>query len=161
MSGIWILSQVGFYAGVGSRETPEDVCVFMKTIAERLGSRGWVLRSGGARGADTAFAAGAPRKQVFRHSDPLPQAALDSVARFHPAPGRLTAVGWRLHARNAQIVLGANLDDPVRFVLCWTPGGSGSGGTGQALRIARAHGIPVYDFGVAGNEGAVRQALGV
>jgi cell division GTPase FtsZ len=53
----------------------------------------------------------------------------------------------KLHARNAMIVLGKNLDDPVDFIICWTPGGTGSGGTGQALRIARAYGIPVYDLG--------------
>lgn len=133
----------------------------MTLMAAKLGERGWILRSGGARGADTAFAAGATRKEVFRPSGPIPQTALDSVAHYHPAPWRLNACTWRLHARNAQIVLGANLDDPVCFVLCWTPGGSGSGGTGQALRIARAHGIPVYDIGLPGNESAVRQALGV
>jgi hypothetical protein len=36
---------------------------------------------------------------------------------------------------------------PSRFVLCWTPEGSGSGGTGQALRIARHYGVQIIDAG--------------
>jgi hypothetical protein len=135
------------YAGVGSRRTPPAWLGAMDELARRLDAAGWTLRSGGAEGADRAFEAGAKRKQIFTARVPLPQAALDSVARFHPAPHRLAPYARRLHARNAQIVLGANLDDPVAFVLCWTPGGSGSGGTGQAIRIARAYGIPVYDLG--------------
>ena len=50
-------------------------------------------------------------------------------------------------ARNSYQVLGRNLDDPVEFVICWTPGGSGSGGTGQAIRIAKDYQIPVFDLG--------------
>ena len=30
--------------------------------------------------------------------------------------------------------------------MCWTPNAAISGGTGQALRIARAHSIPVYNL---------------
>jgi hypothetical protein len=39
------------------------------------------------------------------------------------------------------------LNDPVSFIVCYTPGGSGQGGTGQALRVARAYNIPVTDLG--------------
>ena len=33
------------------------------------------------------------------------------------------------------------------FVLCWTPYGAAAGGTGQALRIAEHHHIPVFNLG--------------
>lgn len=52
-------------------------------------------------------------------------------------------------ARNTCQVLGLNLDSPVKAVICYTPGGSGSGGTGQAIRIAQAYKIPVIDMGFA------------
>jgi len=45
------------------------------------------------------------------------------------------------------ILLGKDLTVPVGAVICWTPGGSGEGGTGQAIRVAQAHEIPVLDMG--------------
>ena len=53
----------------------------------------------------------------------------------------------KLQARNCYQVLGEHLNDPVKMVICWTPRGSGSGGTGQAIRLARAYKIPVFDLG--------------
>lgn len=47
------------YAGVGSRETPHEILALMTDVAKILGQHGWTLRSGGARGADTAFEDGA------------------------------------------------------------------------------------------------------
>ncbi len=79
-------------------------------------------------------------------------AAYELAATFHPAWSRLPRAVRALHARNAHQVLGADLASPARFVLCWTPDGSLDGrgrrvgGTGQALRIARHHGIPVFNI---------------
>lgn len=44
-----------YYAGVGSRETPQDILNTMYKIGKYLASKGYTLRSGGAIGADTAF----------------------------------------------------------------------------------------------------------
>ena len=46
---------MGYYAGVGSRETPLDVLKTMWKIGNYLATKGYTLRSGGAKGADTAF----------------------------------------------------------------------------------------------------------
>lgn len=54
----------------------------------------------------------------------------------------------KLHARNCYQVLGADLRTPTQFVICWTPRGSGEGGTGQALRIAKAYNIPIFDLAI-------------
>lgn len=48
-----------YYAGIGSRETPANVCTQMTTLARELRERDWVLRSGKAPGADQAFGRGA------------------------------------------------------------------------------------------------------
>ena len=48
------------YAGIGSRATPRDVLETMTAMAAWLARRGWHLHTGGAAGADSAFAAGAP-----------------------------------------------------------------------------------------------------
>jgi hypothetical protein len=160
------------YAGIGSRETPQDILLLMQDLAVYLAGEGYTLRSGGAGGADTAFergcdGAGGP-KQIFlpwngfsgRYATSSfgtdthgvfagvgPQ-ALALAEQFHPAWKRCSRGARTLHARNGYQVLGPRLDDPVEFVLCWTPRGSGSGGTGQALRIARDRGIRVYDLAV-------------
>jgi len=47
-----------FYSGIGSRTTPLEVQALCTRIAAQLEKAGYVLRSGGAEGADKAFAAG-------------------------------------------------------------------------------------------------------
>ena len=154
-----------YYAGVGSRETPLRVCQFMTKIAGWMEEQGWTLRSGGAKGADKAFAAGVlddDHEQIFlphqgwngnrsEFFEPT-QAAWDLAPQFHP--------NWRaclnsryiytphLMARNGHQVLGPDLKTPSKLIICWTEGGRGEGGTGQALRIARHYNIPIHDLGL-------------
>ena len=52
------------YAGIGSRETPNDTCEEMALIANALEKRGFTLRSGFAGGADTAFELGTVRDDL-------------------------------------------------------------------------------------------------
>ena len=59
--------------------------------------------------------------------------------------------------RNSYQVMGKELNDPVLFVLCWTHLGQGSGGTGQAIRIAKHQGIPVLDLGKVSLDDAADQ----
>lgn len=155
------------YAGIGSRETPDRILAGMTAIAMRMADRGLILRSGGADGADTAFAQGAPADNCeiylpwrgFNNNwSPLytiPKPAFDLAKKYHPAGGKLHGPVLKLMARNCQQVLGMNLDNPVKFVLCWTKDGadgttvktsSKTGGTGQAIRIAAANGIPVVNL---------------
>lgn len=141
------------YAGIGSRETPSNICDAMQSWGSWLARTGWVLRSGRARGADQAFELGCDSalmnhpKQIFtadmsvQHPEWFTHAAL-----FHPAWERCSAYAMALHARNSAIMLGDRLDAPVKLVACWTKDGKASGGTGQALRIAARYGIPVFNF---------------
>ena len=167
------------YAGIGSRETPPNVLVHMTGIAKVLARNGWTLRSGGAKGADSAFEAGhriawhtwdyklGPRPEMpmaiyppwarFNgNSSPLyqepSQEADDLAAKHHPNWAACSDVARKLHARNGYQILGGDLKTPCHYVICYTKGGTGAGGTGQALRIARAYEIPVFDFGLCHNE---------
>jgi hypothetical protein len=148
-----------FYAGIGSRKTPPEVLRAMTSIARTLDAAGYILRSGAAEGADSAFEAGADpkRKEIWlpwhgfnMHTSPLlpsPEAFV-LAAEVHPAWTRLSRGARALHARNGCQILGADLRTPVDFVVCWTPEGDGSGGTGQALRLAVRNGIPIFDLGL-------------
>ena len=55
------------YAGIGSRKTPDATLADMTTMSAWLAKTGWHLSSGGAHGADTAFAKGSPadRRSIF------------------------------------------------------------------------------------------------
>ena len=48
-----------YYAGIGSRDTPEHILNIMHHIGAYLATQGWVLRSGAAKRADTSFEEGA------------------------------------------------------------------------------------------------------
>lgn len=151
---------VRVYAGGGSRRTPPEVLALMERVALRLAELGFLLRTGGAEGADEAFLRGCLRgggeAEVYlpwpgfrRHKGtlqrPLPE-AFELAAQRHPAWERLSPSVQALMARNVHVLLGPNLDTPARFFVCWTPGGETVGGTGHALRVALAHGIPVANL---------------
>lgn len=148
-----------FYTGVGSRETPLSVQVSMTRLAMQLRDLGYVLRSGGANGADSAFERGAgtdkliylPWVKFNGHDSPYHEVtaqAMAIAATHHPAWSRLNEYARRLHGRNTYQVLGLGLNVKSDFLVCWTPQGKGGGGTGQAIRLAQAYGIPVYDLAV-------------
>lgn len=175
-----------YYAGIGSRRTPPDILKIMQRLAAKLEADGWILRSGGAKGADSAFEAGVKdpaHKEIYlpwngflgRQHNPsrgvFAGPRLESwdeamkTLRFHPAPERLQGINPAngraydnrgLMARNAYQVLGPDLAAHSRMVVAWTPGGLGSGGTGQAIRIADHYNIPVRDLG---NHGILYRTL--
>lgn len=149
------------YTGIGSRSTPPEVCAGMTQIAQQLSKLGWVLRSGYASGADQAFGRGARFREIFLpwphfngamdgqygHSVLEPTKLIEQIAReHHPNWPACSSAARLLHMRNVLQVLGPDCRTPTDMVICWTPKGSGSGGTGQAIRIARAHNIPVFDL---------------
>jgi hypothetical protein len=166
------------YAGIGSRQTPEPVLAQMRAIAARLATLGYVLRSGAADGADTAFEQGARaaggRVEVylpwsrFAQRDPAEPGLIDASSlpcaseaaqiaqAHHPAWEKMRRGAQALHARNAHQILGADLASPVRFVVCWAPDPQVEedrvvnvrGGTGLAVRLAHARGIPVFHLGL-------------
>jgi hypothetical protein len=165
---------VRFYAGIGARKTPPDVLDLMTRIARRLCGLDFILRSGGAAGADSAFAAGAGVCSYIYLADtytspahpdrPYDKRTLDRgrtlFRRHHPAPNRCGTHAQRLLIRNASILLGAGPEpDPVDFVVCWTPGAEVVGGTGHALRIATEYQIPVFNLADPGALAALGDRL--
>lgn len=154
-----------YYAGIGSRETPPEVLTLITKIANKLDKKGYILNSGGADGADTAFERGSNKKQIFLPSDKFngrkhdgtryfnyqkleyKDLAEETVSVYHPAAHKLTDYAYKLMARNTFQVLGKNLQQPVEFVICWTYEGKEIGGTSQAIRIAKSVQIPILNLG--------------
>lgn len=167
------------YAGIGSRSTPEWVCRRMTRIAARLRDYGYILRSGGAAGADESFERGAGlQKEIF-----LPWPGFRESVSLNREPsadamriGELLHPNWRglksgarlLMARNSHQILGEDLRSPVDFVVCWTPDGCEgeasrtvrTGGTGQAIALADRWGIPVFNLARPDALDRLREHLG-
>lgn len=150
-----------YYAGIGSRETSKEILEHFEYIAGVLANKGFTLRSGGAKGADSAFENGCDKakglKEIFlpwrgfensiSQLYNISEEAMKIAATYHPYWYNLSQGAQKLQARNSYQVLGYNLNTYSDFIICWTKGGKGSGGTGQAIRIAKAYNVPVFDFG--------------
>ena len=157
-----------FFAGIGSRNTPPEILKMMEEISIMLDKRGFTLRSGGAVGADAAFARGTKKAQIWipwegfgcdldsshdiKVIDENDEDAFQSVDNYHPNGKKLKKYVRFLMARNFRQIIGLN-EPNSKFVICWTPDGSEdgrgkkSGGTGQALEIAKDFEIPIYNLG--------------
>ena len=166
------------YAGIGSRETPEEVSKnVIIPFAEYLAKKDWILRSGGAEGADSAFEEGCDlakgKKEIFlpwpgfngnkSTFSQIPLAAFKTAAFVWQKRGRqwesTKPAVQKFMARNAMQILGINMIVPVDFVVCWTPGGKLTGGTAQALKHASILGIPIFNIGKFATTGGMREAL--
>lgn len=156
------------YSGIGSRETPNKILILMREFGYQMAIRNLILRSGAAKGADTAFELGAmdglgkmeiflAKKLMFNHPSQLydiPQAAFDIAREIHPVFNSLKYCQQRLMARNVQQICGAKLNDKSKFVICWTKDwceshktySRSTGGTGLAIALASLLDIPVFNI---------------
>jgi hypothetical protein len=157
-------NKLKIYTGIGSRNTPEDIGDIMKKLASKLEQEGWKLRSGGAGGADSFFEAGVTcinNKQIYipwksfgglTHSIVVPgdykTKAEQIASEIHPAWNKCSRGAKALHTRNVCQVLGADLQTPSKFLVCWaeSSGDSIKGGTRTAWEIAKMHNIPCFNL---------------
>ena len=149
-----------YYTGIGSRNIPDTYFNLIVVIAEYMAKQGYILRSGGADGSDTAFEIGCDRangkKEIY-----LPWKnfngnksnlffdndieAINIAKKYHPAYNGLSQGAKKLITRNGYQVLGKDLKTPSKYIICYT---DGTGGTSQALRIAEdiKINIPIFNL---------------
>jgi len=143
-----------YYTGVGSRSAPRDILDLMTNIASRLSQAGLTLRSGGAAGADKAFERGAAGVADIYRANHATWEAMEIAKKYHPRWQACSSYARKLHARNVFQVLGREMNEPSEFMICWTPYGCIShtdrsrftGGTGTAISIAEAYGVPIFNL---------------
>ena len=148
-----------YYTGVGSRKTPVYFLKLITMIAERLRKQNYILRSGGALGADVAFESGAGKQKEIWYAKDTTKEAMEIAAYYHPAWEHCSDYAKALHGRNTFQVLGFNLKTPSLCLICWTPDGAikhgertrKTGGTGTAISIASDWGIPVFNLARKGD----------
>lgn len=154
-----------FYSGIGSRKLPKTKYRECFRLAKHLEEREYTLRSGNATGTDQAFAYGVRENaqiwlptedfnkdfKIMRKNhkylviDNSDTEAFDSVYSYHPNVKALNHMSFRMMARNYRQVVGRDEPDS-QFVICWTEGGAEVGGTAQAMRIAKARHIPIFNL---------------
>jgi hypothetical protein len=139
----------------------------MTQISHVLQSRGFILRSGGADGADKAFEVGAGDDKEIYLAFHATSEAMAIAKQFHGAWNRCSEYARKLHGRNAFQVLGRDLSTPSQFLICWTPDGCEchayrsikTGGTGTAISIADHYNVPVFNLANAESLAIVKETL--
>ena len=79
--------------------------------------------------------------------------AMKIAEEFHPKWHMVGQAGRKMMARNTyQVLSTASISSKSSLLVCWTPDGAidqttiKTGGTGQAIRVARAYGVKVWNL---------------
>lgn len=159
------MKNVKYYAGIGSRETPYHILKIMSRLSILLEDYDYILRSGGATGADYAFEKNVSSKNIYlpdrefngktednnqyiyidQSNQPDFDNAYDSL-KLHPIGFKLSQNAKKYMIRNYFQICGHNNLPNSEFVICWTPNASYSGGTAQAMRLANKLNIPIFNL---------------
>lgn len=148
---------------IGSRRIDPNQFNYIVAVAKAFAKRGWVIKTGCADGADYASMVGCrevdptlltlylpwarynesyqrdtDHKLIYDERDQQFLFWKESVAKYHPAPQRLSRGAFALMARNYGIVSGADV------VVAMPMSITDVGGTGQGMRIAKDLDIPLY-----------------
>ena len=170
-----------YYTGVGSRLTPRQILNQMFAIGSLLAEKNYILRSGGADGADTSFEKGCISKQGKKEiyvpwnnfnnrknkndivltniKDTLQWKAADLAEAVHPRWKELAPKVKRLHTRNIFQVLGEDLNSKSDFLICWTPNGMIVGGTGTAIKVAQRFNIEIFNLAIPFQQMELRSVI--
>lgn len=155
-----------YWSGIGSRQTPPEICNLMTKIAFKLEQNNYILRSGKAIGADLAFEKGI---QNFKNK------CIYTVENFDFSPENYemckseilsildSNIDFENYSKSAQILILRDVNQVLgsrktclkksKFVICWTKHvnyyakpPNACGGTRFAVRIALKHGVPVFNL---------------
>lgn len=153
------------YAGSGNRDTPPEIQKEMTEIAIDLDQKGYTLRTNGGDIPGGAYElSGTTRTEFYlpwkkfnektsKYSKPSNE-AFDLARKFHNSFDQLNDTVKALVATHCHVILGENLRDPVRMVICWTPDGAESskectfrtGISNISIKIASSLQIPVFNL---------------
>lgn len=178
---------VKYYTGVGSRKTPPEILALMQEIGRKMADRGYIGRSGGADGADSAFQEGAKLSGQSLFDVYLPwgksghdkniiminpqkfsnyQQAVQLASQVHPAWDRCSDAAKKLHSRNVYQILGNDLNTPSKVCILYAEPTGGldtrvKGGTNTALQLALQNNVPTYNLYYKLSRDSICKKLGI
>lgn len=146
---------------IGSREAPESELVKIGQIAEFFAKKGWVLRTGGAIGCDSAGLAGFRKVAGSKIELYLPwqgyedhyggilwsQENWNEAAKLHLHWDTMKLNSKIFHSRNVAIALGVDNEQPADVVVCWTLNGEAVGGSAMVISVAKQRKIKLFNLG--------------
>lgn len=150
------------YAGLGSRNTPDNILQAMEAFAGNMAERGHALRTGAApKGPDSYLERGCESKggtkEIFlpwpgynmRWNSALgtlpysTEEGMDIARANHFQWHEVNMEHALIYAGISHILLGWYCNRPADFLICW---GAQSPITAQAIRVADAYKIPYFDL---------------
>lgn len=157
------------YAVMSNDGCPEHIIRQFQQIAERLGGKGFILRTNCTKGAAIAVEAVPCEKELILPWDKFENketkkgwttgTALATTARFHHAWDGLSDAVKKIIASGARLVAGDKMREPALFFICWSQDGAehinqksqGTGNVAVPLGIASELHIPVFNLGKEGS----------
>jgi hypothetical protein len=150
------------YTGIGSSKAPKYILIKMKRISYLLNKKGYVLRSGGAKGSDSYFELSSTRKEIF-----LPfkdfngnNSEFYDIEPIYFDIARIYFKNFDNESFEEQCFIARDVQQVINngvksnFVICWTRNGAidssfsrkRSGGTWYAIALASFLNIPVFNL---------------
>lgn len=166
------------FVATGPRDAPASALSKMISFIEELETLGYTLRNGGRDGAEDLFEKSVKRKEIhlpwkgFLDKDSkftfTTDAARILASRFHPSYDNLKPVIQTFLATDVRMVMGKDLRSPALFLMVWSEDGAETliektartGNAGQAISVACALKIPIFNFGKSDAEQRLRTYLG-
>jgi len=151
-----------FYTGIGAKRSPKFILLKMKRISRKLDKKGYTLRSGAAKGADSYFESGSSRKEIF-----LPFKGFnDNKSKLYDIDDEyfkissLYAKDFEKETYEEQCFIARDTQQVINngiksdFVICWTRDNATNanykrkrtGGTWYAIALASYLDIPVINL---------------
>jgi len=145
---------------IGSRETPNDQLKKIEQIAEFFAKKGWILRTGGAKGADEFGLKGFKKVPGSKVELYLPwqghenhkgilwsKENWDEASKHHPHWETMSLNSKIFHSRNVSIALGLDNKSLPDLMVSWTENGEEIGGSMMCLKLARLNKILSFNLG--------------
>lgn len=152
------------YAVTGNKDVPPEIVSKVKELVNYLNGHGFTSRMGCDDPIENAAYESAAKKEAI-----LPWREFNSIeSKFTFTNDRAMAIAKKFHptfdnmkkgiqlilAKNARLILGNRMDQPARFLLCWTEDGvenirqktAKTGYTGHTIAIACGAGVPVFNL---------------
>ncbi len=157
--------------------TPNEIVDKIVSIIKQLDKFGFTMRNGGRDGAEDIFERATTRKEIhlpwkgFMNKESkysfTPDAAKVLASRFHPGFDGLKQSIQTFLATDVKMVMGKGLTSPALFLITWSADGAQTlqeksaktGNAGQAIAVACALNIPIFNFGRPDAEQRLRQHL--
>lgn len=159
-----LVPNMRFYTGGGSSKAPPDIYALLMLAAQHLAALGMILRTGANKGAEEAFVrgagvqaeifvshtgAGGHRSGIVVTDTATIRQAAQIAASVHPEWRNYNDFARKAHTRSIYQVLGADLQTPSAYIICWAPAdgdGQVEGTVRTVLAVAKLCRIPIYNL---------------